>query len=260
MISDLIKDDTKVYKYSSYHQNEYPELNRSIHGVVYDNCVKITDEFYYFKMDKAIPNNLLNELIGEVIATYVFQLPSVHYHIGYDVFLDKYVLLSKNFREKDKEYYTKQEIMNFMNKNPFFSRKQIELLKDMKKLAVLDFYCQQSDRHEDNFYFEKKDGRYRLSNLFDYECSFPTLSDTVCLDYFQEKRRLIPMETEELVSELEEDETYQKLFALSYRINLLKVLDVVSKKWKLYIPDNTKQYYLEYQNEMRKQYRKLKLI
>ncbi|MBS7020671.1 MAG: hypothetical protein KH135_02210 [Firmicutes bacterium] len=260
MICDLIREDTKVYQYSSYQQDEYPKWNKMKQNIIYDNCVKIKDAFYYFKGDKAIPNNLLNELIGEILATYVFRLPSVHYHIGYDVFLDKYVLLSKNFKETGKKYYTKQEMRELKEQNSSFSKQQMELFQDMKKLAMLDFYCQQSDRHEDNFCFEKKGEEFRLSKLFDYECSFPKLTDVVQFASFQEKRNFIEVTPEELVSELKEDETYQQLFALSYRINLSKVLDIVSKKWKLYIPEHTKEYYLEYQNEIRKQYQKLKLI
>ena len=79
-------------------------------------------------------------------------------------------------------------------------KQQLQFLKSLKSMIVLDFYMGQEDRNEENFYFEKTGNNYQLANLFDYEISFETLK------YYGNSFFLRDFDNQELCYELYQDE------------------------------------------------------
>lgn len=268
MFEKMLTQDTKIYQFSSYHENAKEQYQKDFNikniSHFYNHWIKTNEKYYYYKYQSAtFQLNLLNELNGEALCDYM-KLNTVHYMIGYDIDMECPTLLSETFRKKGKEYVTIMELpyLKYIDTYDIFDelaqlndkKIQVQFLEQLKKMIVLDFYMGQTDRHEDNYLFEKNDDGYLLAPLFDFESSFHHFNTYgnnffACDLWNREQQKMIY-----------QDKTFQKLFEQVYHINMKKILNQIEMKNHLKIPKEIKDIYIDYQQEMQKKMKQKKLI
>ena len=133
-------------------------------------------------------------------------------------------------------------------------KQQLQFLKSLKSMIVLDFYMGQEDRNEENFYFEKTGNNYQLANLFDYEISFETLK------YYGNSFFLRDFDNQELCYELYQDEWFRMLFQKAYYLDMEQLLQKIENKYQLKIPRSVKKRYLKYHSEKQQMMRQMNLV
>lgn len=144
---------------------------------------------------------ILNELIGEKLARVIYLKSSENllvkindeliylYNLPYvRIGESKYALISKNFKDRKKFYYTPEDLIgnnikknysyniNLLEKKCLDNNNFNELKKDLFKLFLLDFFMGQWDRKYAGNILLDKDKRTKsylsLSPIFDYSGSF----------------------------------------------------------------------------------------
>ena len=269
MVEKFLTNHTDVIYFSSQKENASEQYQKEFElqfmPPFHQHWIYRDQKYYYYKYDNnSIPYGFFNELIGEELSQY-FYLPTVHYKIAYDQDEQRYAILSENFSKHDKEYvnifqfpdlyyldtYRVFEEMSHFTNNRI---QQLQFLKNLKSMIVLDFYMVQEDRNEENFYFEKTGNNYQLANLFDYEISFETLK------YYGNSFFLCDFDNQALCYELYQDEWFRSLFQKAYDIDMKQLLHKIEDKYQLKIPRSVRKRYLSYHSEKQNMMQKMNLV
>lgn len=269
MIEKFLTNRTDVIRFSSNSENVTEQYQKEFHlkyiPPFHRNWIYRNHNYYYYKYEaNSIIYGFLNELLGEELC-YYFYLPTVHYQIAYDLDEKQYAVLSENFRKHGKEYVNIFQFPNLryldtyrvfeeMSHFTHDKKQQLQFLKSLKSMIVLDFYMGQEDRNEENFYFEKTGNNYQLANLFDYEISFETLK------YYGNSFFLRDFDNQELCYELYQDEWFRMLFQKAYYLDMEQLLQKIENKYQLKIPRSVKKRYLKYHSEKQQMMRQMNLV
>ena len=220
---------------------------------------KINGEWYFYKGD-GYDFHFINELLGEVISEY-FGLSTIHYNIAklcVNGQKEKYGLLSKNFCEKNCSYKTawdyglesKRDLSVLENIKTICNSENeyLELLKDLKKFFIRDFYTSQSDRSGKNFLFKETDNSIRLAPLYDYENSFESITP----ERYRNQIGEINLRNNETTYILKNDSLFQELLQLIIDIDMKSLLQMTEDRHKIIVPNNLKDYYINHDKEIKK--------
>lgn len=182
-------NDERIKNYECYFgEPAIKFINDDIILDEYEKKVKIDNEIYYRKYLKE--QELINELIGSKLAQRI-NLDTVIYEIGYDKKNDYYSLLSQDFKKENYNYHNALYILNdksYLSKkfkqlyksHPTDTYCDISLINNLNekekykflKMALLDIFMYQSDRHKDNIIFRTNGKTIELEKCFDYEQAF----------------------------------------------------------------------------------------
>lgn len=240
-LKDLITSNTKIIHLE---KSSYANIDEKIKILGWNSNLKINmihkidNEFYFYK-ELFEFYCMINELIGVYLANF-FSLPTIKYQIGEKN--NEYSLLSKNFKEKNKDYYfinninivglqthidtldniylLKQLCINEDNSNNFIDR--------LLKLFSLDIYSNQADRVSSNLMFEqdKKTREFNLSTIYDYEYSFSEGN------YFKNRNPIIDLNMKKTIPLLlNKYPQFYEILKTSLDINLEKIIKQIFEKY-----------------------------
>lgn len=232
-----------------------------------NNWHKINDEWYYYKGDNN-DTHLINELLGEVISEY-FDLDTIHYNVAKLCINGKEEqlgLASKSFCNKDSKYkkswdYDLNEnndlsVLEDIKKICNSDSEYLLLLDDMKKWFIRDFYTTQLDRSANNFFFKVTNGNIRLGPLFDYEHSFISIEPTV----YQNQIATLDIKNKKTQQFLTEDSRFQELLNQLMNADIEKFISTVEERHNIGIPKEDKEYYKDYEDNIKKLVLENKLV
>ena len=188
----MIESIKKSNQLVNFNTNEYPdiplkELSKKVFIPeellrCYNSWYQINNKWYYFKIPEGT-TELVNELIGEKLAHH-FGLKTVHYLLAKDQSTKQIGLISENYRKKNYKYFSPDELPNYsleksydgimfesLKKHCKSEQKYKQLILQLLKLTILDFYLSQTDRNNGNLIFEKGKTT-NLAPLLDYSESF----------------------------------------------------------------------------------------
>lgn len=238
------------------------------------NWYKFDNIWYYYKRYKS-GQQFLNELLGEIISEY-FELDTVHYKIT-KLHLpnrqENFGITSKNFYNKNCIYkrtfdynfnfYTDLRILKNCRSICKSEDEYLDLLKEIKKLFIRDFYVSQQDRSGRNFQF-KIDNKIKLAPLYDYEDSFvqnaslaqfywayKTYNNSP-LSIYANQLGTLNMEDEKTQELLRNDNYFQELIYKLLNANISEMLNEVENRHMIFIPKNYKQYYMNHESKIKK--------
>ena len=279
-IDNLISDETKYTELYNQHYRiktlkEFLYIDEETLGI-YGNCYNINGNWYYFKHELTI-YQFFNELLGEELSKH-FSLDSVEYEIGRKrislnkkrIFIDddyatySYGLLSKNFREKELVYTNPVDYgYNFLKDLEILDALKCdihenyeELISNIIKLSVLDFYMQQEDRWHYNILFSKDSNNYmRLCKVFDFENSFAKL-DT---EYKSSLLRL-DLENKKTIRILRKNNMFQEQFSNLMNINIKDIIDRIQDKHHLILTKEFLSLYKEHDQAIKKLVKDYRII
>ncbi len=279
MVENLISKDTNVIELKEQ-KHSLKELKKFLNIdektlSLWNHWYHLDGEWYYYK--SGIPTyGFFNELVGVELAKY-FDLDTIDYQIAcqrlninrnhplYDDFpLYGYGLLSKNFRKQELEYLNPADLGydSFKDLNIIellrcdTEENYIELIKNIIKLTVLDFYMQQEDRFHRNILFSRDKNNYiRLSKIYDFEDSFAKLS----LDY-RNSLLLLNLENPETLEIIRTNFDFQEQFYNLMNINMQDVIDRIHDKYKLNIAKDFISIYFDHDKRVKKLMKEYQII
>lgn len=213
---------------------------------------KIDGKWYFYKSD-GYDFHFINELLGEVISEY-FGLDTVHYKVALLKVAGeepKYGLISENFCSPDYVYtrswdynlnigdiFGLDKLMGICNNTEEFKN----LLSDMKRFIIRDFYTSQLDRSGNNFLFKQKkdesEGK-RLAPLYDYENSFESINPEI----YRNQILYLNMKNPELPKFFKKDFEYQENLCKIRDANMDEFMKIVEERHNILIPNDMKEYY-----------------
>lgn len=266
-IKNLILENTPVIPFTKT-QTDPRILSRILKidkGVIecWNHWVNIDGTWYYFKdfnlyYDPA--KHFLNELIGEVLAN-LLELSTIQYNIG-NVLTDdgkeKYVLLSKSFREHGYKYLLPEQVfdrncinlrnLELIRENCKTNNKYRELVSQLLKMVVLDVYMNQEDRTVNNLLFKKRSRIITLAPLYDYEESFDEYDDDKPFTY---KTPILGLNLND-INEINKFPELKELFSFFITLDIEDILDNVANKHKINIPESQRSQYRQHDAHMKK--------
>lgn len=161
---------------------------------------KKTNEEIYFKYERYNCTESCSEKISYEIAT-VLGYPCAHIEFGEDekgkIGILNYLFIKREEEEHDdaksyinrdsterKNFYTIQNIKNCLDK---IDR---SLFNDFLKIMVFDALVGETDRHEENWGIIKKNGKYKISPLYDNGCNLlrEFKNEQLATQYYDEKK------------------------------------------------------------------------
>lgn len=161
---------------------------------------KKTNEEIYFKYERYNCTESCSEKISYEIAT-VLGYPCAHIEFGEDekgkIGILNYLFIKREEEEHDdaksyinrdsterKYFYTIQNIKNCLDK---IDR---SLFNDFLKIMVFDALVGETDRHEENWGIIKKNGKYKISPLYDNGCNLlrEFKNEQLATQYYDEKK------------------------------------------------------------------------
>lgn len=266
-IKNLILKDTPVINFDKERTDprKLSHILRIDKGIIecWNHWVNIDGTWYYFKdfnlyYDPA--KHFLNELIGEVLAN-VLELSTIHYNIGHMSLEDgskDYVLLSESFREKGYKYLLPSQVfyrncinlsnLELIRNNCETNGKYRELVSQLLKMIAIDVYMNQEDRTTNNLLFKKKGGIITLAPLYDYEESFNESTNNKPFKY---KTPILGLDLSD-TSEIDKFPELKELFSMFLSLDIEKLLDYVSDKHKIDIPERKRKEYRKHDEHMKK--------
>ena len=270
--SEISKDNFDIYLDKFHNETNVPKSFVRNYDFFTEHWVNLNDEWYFFKdfSDNYEYHGTINELLGELISDY-FGVDTVHFRMA--KFTNKkgcetYGIVSNNFCSKDYDcvrpleygFKLKDDLTIFdeIGNLDIKSDCKKELLLDLKKLLIRDFYSSERDRHNMNIDFLVKDNYLKLSPLFDYEISFLRSYDKLylykntimALNLLNDGDRLL----------LRTDSDFQKLLYLVMLIDMRKSLSEIEDKHEIIIPENYKEEYIEHDKKIKSLVKEFKLI
>lgn len=224
-----------------------------------DNWYKINGLWYYYKSD-GYDVHFINELLGVLISEH-FDLETIKYQIAQlhtTNRIPEYGLLSKNFCNpnisyRDAWYYklplkrdlsVLEDIRRICSSDTEYKN----LLLDLKKFFVRDFFTSQNDRNVNNFLFKETDSGIRLAPLYDYEHSFESYAINCYRNQIGELN-LDNLETQDIIKT---DPTFQELFNKLMNIKMAELLTQLEDEHKIVIKEEDKEYYKKRTDEVKK--------
>lgn len=206
----------------------------------------------YFVKRRALMQNIINELLGEYVSKYM-NLATVHQSLLLDD--DKIIgLVSENFRKKgikyvkadcltDEEHCKINKVLlsrpTLINRN--YKRKMYDYL-------MRNFYTNQCDRMN-NVLCYYHFNRIYLAELYDYEMSFISPEDYRLIDpYFMG----IDITTNFLAKLLNWDANLQSSVDKIRNFDMQDALDYLENYYKIIIPDDLSDYYLDYDQKRKR--------
>lgn len=202
-VSELTKTKFITLKHEDYSSEELIKnvgLNK-LDSQVRTDWHYINNKWYYFKSINELPT-LINELLGVIIAKEI-NLPTIEYQLAKKEYkgFNLYGLISPSFIDHDKTYYKANQLSKSIKDNNQSNLKAIkklckndsnynELINDLYKLSLLDFYTNQLDRVADNITFVKDNNGLHLSKIYDYSITFDTLDDIPNYDHYVAKNNI----------------------------------------------------------------------
>lgn len=161
---------------------------------------KKTNEEIYFKYERYNCTESCSEKISYEIAR-VLGYPCAHIEFGEDekgkIGILNYLFIKREEEEHDdaksyinrdsterKYFYTIQNIKNCLDK---IDR---SLFNDFLKIMVFDALVGETDRHEENWGIIKKNGKYKISPLYDNGCNLlrEFKNEQLATQYYDEKK------------------------------------------------------------------------
>ncbi len=292
MIKNCITNATPLFtietesllKLSEDKYNEYEALAQSMseemgvpkellfvrpHFFFLDQWHKIDEEWYFYKSD-GYDFHFVNELLGEVISEY-FDLDTVHYQVAQLCVKGEepeYGLVSKNFCSKEYLYtrtwdynLTRGDIHYLDNLRDICKNEEEfkQLLSDMKKFIIRDFYTSQGDRSGNNFLFqEKKDGSEgkRLAPLYDYENAYQIYPSRI----YNNQILYVDMKDKELPNFFKKDKEYQESLCKIRDADMNQLMDIVEERHNILIPNDLKEYYRTIDKEKKEIIKEYRLV
>lgn len=284
MIKELIKNENRVIRIED-EEDSYKNIDKlsSLVNVNQETLMNwhswynIDGIWYYFKPSMQI-RFLFNELMGEQLAKY-FGIDTVHYELAYrnkvynphikasDGYY--YGIISKNFREKDKEYLSSIDLNMPEDKDNIDSLKSRRLKKifstktnyeiiinKLLKMIILDFYMEQTDRRSCNFCFSKdKSGFIDLCPLYDYESSFEDL------DFVYRNALLwFNVESKRTLKYVHNSEIMQGQLYKLMDIDINSIIKYIKEYYELIMPEDIEKGYLDHDKKIKEKVMKYKMI
>lgn len=292
-VEDFITNDTKLIELEDqqYNPKELVDILNIDEKTLslWNNWYNIQGKWYYYK--SAMPGCLFfNELLGVELAKY-FDLDTVNYQIAFqklnidrndpfykDYPLYGYGLISENFREKDKEYLSPADLgysffkdTDIKDSNGKAILKDLsiiellrcdteenynELIRNIIKLSVLDFYMQQEDRCDRNILFSKDKSNYiQLAKVFDFEDSFAK-----CSSDYGSSLLLINLDNKQTLEMLRNNPIFQEQFYNLMNVNMQDVIERVHDKYKLRMIGNFIKDYFDHDKKIKNLVKEYQII
>lgn len=281
MIKELIKNEKRI---TIIDQDELdinllsPIVNVDLETLkLWHSWYYIDGVWQYFKQSMHL-KGFFNELMGEQIAKY-FNIDTVHYELAY---LNKiydpnikphdgynYGVISKNFREYDKKYFTSKElgipqgvtgINNLTNKRIrklFFNEEDYYVtIEKIIKMVILDFYMKQGDRRNCNFNFSiDKQKHIDFCPLYDYEHSFLQYEEMYenAILYFN-------MDDKKIRNYVRGNFTMQKQLYELMDIDIKSIINFVKEYYELEKPQDIENMYIKNDEKMKEKVKTYKLL
>lgn len=225
----------------------------------YQNWYIASGENYYAKIlnDK----DILNYLLCEKIANTIYGLQTAHFipsKIG-----NKTGLASLNFRKPDINYfYASQYYFPFNNPNDtfpyleqFFSlshhNRYYKLINDLLKLISFHIYTGLRDLIDCNLLFQKEEGQFSLSPLYDFDFAF----ENGILTKYHYKSSIchFDLPSNEFNELLKSYPSFRKYLLIIFTIDMKKILEQIELEYCFNINELYKSYYLK-QDKIKKDF------
>lgn len=209
--------------------------------------------YYYYKKIISL-KEMLNELIGVEVSKYMC-LPTVEYTIAEENGVIS-GLLSKNFNDPDKNYINSDSIRELnhykrlrnllLDSTPDFQNKGIKKL--ITTYFMNNFYLSLKDRTTNSkCYIDGMD--VIIAPIFDYESAF---LDPEMVNYIDPLFLHQISINKKVVNGIEKaNNTFNEVVDKLNELNIKKIMDKVEDKNCIYIPDEIKGYYIDYDNKRR---------
>lgn len=209
--------------------------------------------YYYYKKITSL-KDMLNELIGVEVSKYM-ELPTVEYSIAEENG-NISGLLSKNFNDPDKNYINSDSLreLNYykrlrnllLDSTPDFQNKGVKKL--ITTYFMNNFYLSLKDRTTNSkCYIDGMD--VIIAPIFDYESAF---LDPEMVNYIDPLFLHQISINKKVVNGIEKaNNTFNEVVDKLNELNIKKIMDKVQDKNCIYIPDEIKNYYIDYDNKRR---------
>lgn len=210
-----------------------------------NNWHQIDGQWYFVKW-RMDDKKILNELIGELISEY-FNLKTVHYKLVKSK--NGYGVISKNFCDKNFNYKKAGQLRLKKGRDlELFEHSNLDddLLCDIKKLFIRDFYTSQIDRFRKNLLFMVNNNEIRLAPLFDYELSFVFRKA-----YYTNDLGRLDLTYDKTIKYLKEDSYFQELLYLLMDADIKNILEKAEEKHGVLIDDGTEEYYYNHEKKVK---------
>lgn len=233
----------------------------------------INNEIYHIKKKgyiREILGNLVSKYYGlDCLESEMIQLENRYIYLITKNFIKeghKYTNLNSGiFPHFNYNYYSgKSSILELDNLNRIRSnntskvvdteKKDLMKLKtDLKKMIILDYMTNQSDRAFRNFMIEYKDNNVKLMPLYDFDFSFDQTN--ICnnafdIDYLNNKE----------LEYIKQDEVFQILLYKSMDLNMKDILDELMSKYPIILNKDEIEVYLNVIQDKKEEIKKYKLI
>lgn len=228
-----------------------------------NNWYKYNGEYYYFKT-MFLASKLINELLGEYIATYM-DIPTVKYDLALKN--DKVVgLLSKNFREMGVKYVSAKNLRKyeyFIMRWILVSSKLSDLREMIDRMLVKDFYTCLSDRRS-NILCIRDGFNIKLAPFYDYELSFYNINYEKKIEEYNEYYNplfvanpldkysdMLAISYDDIRKMMKRDDYLAHQFDKMMAFEITEALEDIKSKYKLNINPDIYNYYVNF-SEIRK--------
>ena len=220
---------------------------------------KVNDEWYYFKSNNY---NAVNELLGEIISEY-YDLDTIKYHVAKlyeNNGKETYGIVSKNFCNPKYKYKNAAEYgfdIRYPKDFDFYSRVRSicknddeykNLLQEIKKLFIRDFYTQERDRYNANLLFKESENGISLAPLFDYECSFFSTSPN---GVYANNIGYLDINNEETKKKLRDDNYFQELLDKLLSSDMNKFVKEVEDRHGIIVEDRDKDFFKKHDKNIK---------